>query len=133
MWATPWARGTGDEATDWRLAAERIGAAVLVLEPRLLVFVEGVGGNCCPVATRQPAFWGGALDSAAAAPVRLPVPEKLVFSPHVYGPGAPSKLPPPAPHCCPSPHKATGEHVTGVPWGIAGLSRSGIVPLSVAD
>ena len=51
------------------------------------MFVDGVGGNCCPVATRAPAFWGGALDSAAAAPVRLPVPEKLVYSPHVYGPG----------------------------------------------
>ncbi|KAK9843783.1 hypothetical protein WJX81_006189 [Elliptochloris bilobata] len=78
--------GTGDLATDWRLAAERIGAAILACEPRLLVFVEGVGGNCCPVPTQQPAFWGGALDSAAAAPVRLPVAGKLVYSPHVYGP-----------------------------------------------
>ena len=85
--APAWARGTGHAATDWRLAAERIGAAVLALEPRLLVFVEGVDGNCCPVGTRQPAFWGGALDAAGAAPVRLPVADKLVYSPHVYGPG----------------------------------------------
>ena len=80
-------RGTGCAETDWRLAAERIGSAILQLEPRLLIFVEGVSGNCCPVPTRQAAFWGGALDSAAAAPVRLP-PGRLVYSPHVYGPGA---------------------------------------------
>ena len=80
-------RGTGCVETDWRLAAERIGSAILQLEPRLLIFVEGVSGNCCPVPTRKAAFWGGALDSAAAAPVRLP-PSRLVYSPHVYGPGA---------------------------------------------
>ena len=87
---------------------------MLALEPRLLVFVEGVSGNCCPVATRQPAFWGGALDSAAAAPVRLPVPEKLVYSPHVYGPGGPHSPPPPVPCCCHGPHMAAAKRVIEV-------------------
>ncbi len=58
------------------------------LAPRLLIFVEGVSENCSPIPNKHWAFWGGALDSAAAAPVRLALPSKLVYSPHVYGPGA---------------------------------------------
>ena len=80
-------RGDDNTDTDWRLAAERIGAAVQAIAPRLLVFVEGVQARCSPVPLQQLACWGGALDSAAAAPVRLAVPNKLVYSPHVYGPG----------------------------------------------
>ncbi|KAK9843695.1 hypothetical protein WJX81_002693 [Elliptochloris bilobata] len=78
--------GTDDPATDWRLAAERIGAAVQAMAPRLLVFVEGVQGTCDNVPRQQLACWGGALDSAGAAPVRLPVPNKVVYSPLLYGP-----------------------------------------------
>ena len=57
------------------------------LAPRLLIFVEGVSENCSPIPNKHSAFWGGALDSAAAAPVRLALPSKGVYSPHVYGPG----------------------------------------------
>ena len=87
-------RGDGDKDTDWRLAAERIGAAVQAIAPRLLVFAEGVEKNCFPVSAQQPANWGGALDSAEAAPVDLPAARnKLVYSPHVYGPGEASLAP----------------------------------------
>lgn len=34
--------GCGDTATDWRLAAQRAGNAVLSVNPDLLIFVEGV-------------------------------------------------------------------------------------------
>ena len=81
-------RGDDNKDTDWRLAAERIGAAVQAIAPRLLIFVEGVQANCSPVPLQQLACWGGALDAAGKAPVRLRVPNKLVYSPHVYGPGA---------------------------------------------
>lgn len=81
-------RGDDNKDTDWRLAAERIGAAVQAIAPRMLVFVEGVQAQCSPVPLQQLACWGGALDSAGKAPVRLRVPNKLVYSPHVYGPGA---------------------------------------------
>jgi endoglucanase len=64
------------------------GAPLQKLAPRLLIFVEGVSENCSPIPNKHWAFWGGALDSAAAAPVRLTLPSKLVYSPHVYGPGA---------------------------------------------
>lgn len=62
------------------------------IAPRLLVFVEGVQKNCFPEPVLQPANWGGALDSAGRAPVNLTTAlNKLVYSPHVYGPGeAPS-------------------------------------------
>lgn len=71
--------GDGVAATDWRLAAERAGNAVLAVNPDLLVFVEGVehaGGAAY--------WWGGNLRSAGAAPVRLSVPNRLVYSAHDY-------------------------------------------------
>ncbi|MFJ3662538.1 cellulase family glycosylhydrolase [Streptomyces sp. NPDC090119] len=71
--------GCGDQATDWRLAAERAGNAVLAANPDLLIFVEGVqtvGGKSY--------WWGGNLAGAATAPVRLNVPNRLVYSAHDY-------------------------------------------------
>jgi endoglucanase len=74
--------GDGNPATDWRLAAERAGDAVLRANPHLLIFVQGVqmyhGDNY---------WWGGNLEGAAAAPVRLAVPQRLVYEAHDYGPG----------------------------------------------
>src|SRR5437588_905633 len=74
--------GDGHPATDWRLAAERAGNAVLRANPHLLVFVEGVqvyhGDNY---------WWGGNLAGAATTPVRLAVPHRLVYEAHDYGPG----------------------------------------------
>ncbi|KAL1498800.1 hypothetical protein AB1Y20_014107 [Prymnesium parvum] len=82
-----WGRGG---ANDWNKAAERIGNAVLDECPRLLIFVQGVGGN--PGAPgdggeAQGYFWGENLVGVKAAPVRLRDMSKLVYSPHTYGPG----------------------------------------------
>ena len=52
--------------------------------PRLLVLVEGVGNTADG---DEGFFWGENLRHAASLPVRLPRPEKVVLSPHVYGPG----------------------------------------------
>ena len=57
------------------------------INPRLLVFVEGTSGVQQPITTPEAAFWGGSLASARQNPVRLANPAKLVYSPHVYGPG----------------------------------------------
>ena len=73
--------GTGDQATDWRLAAERSGNAVLDVNPYLLVFVEGVERY-----NGERFWWGGDLQGVRTAPVRLRVPGRLVYSPHDYGP-----------------------------------------------
>ncbi|MGY3202446.1 cellulase family glycosylhydrolase [Streptomyces sp. TE5632] len=71
--------GCGDTARDWRLATERAGNAVLSVNPELLVFVEGVqsynGVN---------GWWGGNLMGVAEHPVRLNVPDRLVYPAHDY-------------------------------------------------
>jgi endoglucanase len=74
----------GDGAkTDWRAAAERIGNSILALCPRMLIFVEGNDGQ-----GKDISWWGGylALAHPSKSPVRLSVPNRLVYSPHVYGP-----------------------------------------------
>jgi endoglucanase len=73
--------GSGDMKTDWRLAAERAGNAILRANPDWLIIVEGIeqynGGLY---------WWGGNLEGAGKYPVRLSRPEKLVYSAHDYGP-----------------------------------------------
>jgi endoglucanase len=74
--------GSEDPATDWRLAAERAGNAILEVDPYLLIFVQGVeryGDDWY--------WWGGNSAGARSAPVRLNVPGRVVYSPHDYGPG----------------------------------------------
>ncbi|HEV8253618.1 MAG TPA: cellulase family glycosylhydrolase [Vicinamibacteria bacterium] len=63
--------GCGDQATDWRLAAERAGNAIHSVNPNWLIVVEGVD-------------WGGNLTQAGQYPVRLNVPNRVVYSPHDY-------------------------------------------------
>ncbi len=74
--------GSGDPATDWRLAAERAGNAILAVNPNLLIIVQGVDqyqGDWY--------WWGGNLKGVREYPVRLSLPGQLVYSTHVYGPG----------------------------------------------
>ncbi|MUL35775.1 hypothetical protein BWI75_05275 [Gloeocapsopsis sp. AAB1 = 1H9] len=78
--------GTGDIATDWRLAAERAGNAILAVNPHWLIVVEGVENNV--PGQRLSGHWqGGNLEGVRRYPVRLSRPNKLVYSPHEYGPG----------------------------------------------
>ncbi len=77
--------GTG-QANDWRRAAERAGNAVLARAPNWLIVVEGIEG---PVAGGQYLdrnWWGGNLEGVRQNPVRLSVPNRVVYSPHEYGP-----------------------------------------------
>jgi len=78
--------GTGDRATDWRLAAERAGNAVLAVNPNWLILVEGVERNV-PGQRLPSHWWGGNLEGVRNYPVRLSTPRKLVYSPHEYGAG----------------------------------------------
>ncbi|MFE2531516.1 cellulase family glycosylhydrolase [Streptomyces sp. NPDC059371] len=71
--------GCGDTSTDWRLAAERAGNAVLSVNSSLLIFVEGV-----QTVNGQSTWWGGNLSGVATAPVRLSVANRLVYSAHDY-------------------------------------------------
>ncbi|WP_439943331.1 cellulase family glycosylhydrolase [Streptomyces sp. BBFR115] len=71
--------GCGDQATDWRLAAERAGDAVLSVTPNLLIFVEGV-----QTVDGVSGWWGGNLMGVGQYPVRLDVANRVVYSAHDY-------------------------------------------------
>ena len=66
---------------DWHLAAERAGNAVLAVNPKLLIFVEGVDAY-----NNDYYWWGGNLEGVTKSPVVLSVPGQLVYSAHDYGP-----------------------------------------------
>src|SRR5262249_31193461 len=71
--------GSGSAATDWRLAAERAGDAILAVNPDWLIFVEGIERY-----QNNYYWWGGNLAGAGAFPVRLDLDGRLVYSPHDY-------------------------------------------------
>jgi endoglucanase len=76
--------GTGNPATDWNSAAERAANAILAEAPDLLIFVEGIETNPdCSSSINH--WWGGNLEPIACYPLNIPA-DKLVLSPHVYGP-----------------------------------------------
>jgi endoglucanase len=73
--------GDGNPSTDWRLAAQRAGNAILAVNPQWLIIVEGI-----EVYHGDIYWWGGNLEGARKFPVRLSRPDKLVYSAHDYGP-----------------------------------------------
>jgi len=86
--------GCGVQSRDWRLAAERIGNAILQTNANWLIFVEGVSCNSggtanqwdnIPDPWQDCDWWGGNLSQAIANPVRLNVANRLVYSAHDYG------------------------------------------------
>jgi endoglucanase len=76
--------GTGNQATDWRLAAQRAGNQILSINPNWLILVEGIEKNV-PDQKQSNYFWGANLEGVRKYPVHLKVPKKLVYSPHEYG------------------------------------------------
>ncbi|WEK54900.1 MAG: cellulase family glycosylhydrolase [Candidatus Cohnella colombiensis] len=77
--------GTGVLATDWRLASERAGNAILAANPNWLIIVEGISSNVQGETGSY--WWGGNLKGVKNYPVRLNVANRVVYSPHDYGPG----------------------------------------------
>jgi endoglucanase len=73
--------GDGNPQTDWRLAAERGGNAILAVAPNWLIIVEGIDNY-----QNDYYWWGGDLAPAIKYPVRLSLPGRLVYSAHDYGP-----------------------------------------------
>ncbi|OJW27414.1 MAG: hypothetical protein BGO51_21155 [Rhodospirillales bacterium 69-11] len=77
--------GTGDPKTDIRLMYERVGNAILAVNPQVLIIAEGPQNYRGSAAGVGPAPWGD-LSLAERAPVRLTVPDRLVYSVHDYPP-----------------------------------------------
>lgn len=76
--------GAGKAPTDWNTAAEKAAKAVLAAAPDILVFVEGIEDTRrCTDAPN--AWWGGNLAPMKCMPLKIKS-DRLVLSPHVYGP-----------------------------------------------
>ena len=73
--------GDGNPSTDWRLAAQQAGNAILAVNPDWLILVEGIEQY-----QGDSYWWGGNLQGAEQFPVQLSRPDKLVYSAHDYGP-----------------------------------------------
>jgi endoglucanase len=71
--------GSGDTSTDWRLAAQRAGNAVLSVNSNLLIFVEGI-----QTFNGVSGWWGGNLMGVQNYPVQLNVANRVVYSAHDY-------------------------------------------------
>ena len=78
--------GTG-AANDWRRAAEAAGNTVLTKALNWLVLVEGIEGQVAGGQQLDRHWWGGNLEGVRNNPVRLSKTNRLVYSPHEYGPG----------------------------------------------
>jgi endoglucanase len=92
--------GCRDPNRDWAAAAKRAGNAVLTVNPRLLIIVQGVEKQGNGVLT----WWGGGLSDVGKHRLVLEVPRRVVYSAHDYpssvypqswfgAPGYPSNLP----------------------------------------
>lgn len=77
--------GSNDKNTDWRLAAQRAGNAILKVNSDWLIIVEGISSNVKDAPGSY--WWGGNLLGVANYPVRLQVSNRIVYSAHDYGPG----------------------------------------------
>lgn len=76
--------GTGSLSTDWNTAAEKAAGEVLAANPDILIFVQGIQDN--PVCSGTLShWWGGNLEPFECFPLDIPA-DKVVLSPHVYGP-----------------------------------------------
>jgi endoglucanase len=73
--------GGSDPLYDWKSAAQRCGNAILAANPNILIVVEGVE----QVGSTN-YWWGGNLSGVRSDPIVLSNPQKLVYSPHEYGP-----------------------------------------------
>lgn len=73
--------GTGNAASDWNVAAQKCGNAILAVNPDGLIIIEGVEQSG---STNY--WWGGNLRGVQSSPIALSKPEKLVYSAHEYGP-----------------------------------------------
>ncbi|MGE0778813.1 cellulase family glycosylhydrolase, partial [Mycolicibacterium sp.] len=69
----------GGGATDWAAAAERAGNAILSVNSKWLIFVEGVAEY-----QGQHYWWGGNLMGVKDRPIVLDVANRVVYSPHDY-------------------------------------------------
>lgn len=69
----------------WKAAAELAAAAVLAANPNLLIFVQGINGNFDGIEKNIPMNWGEDFQPEAYRALNIRN-DKLVLTPHTYGP-----------------------------------------------
>lgn len=69
----------------WKPAAEAAASAILAANPNILIFVQGINGNWDGIEKNIPMNWGEDFQPQAYQPLSIPA-DKLVLSPHTYGP-----------------------------------------------
>jgi endoglucanase len=70
------------DAINWAFVAKTAADQILAIHPNILIVVEGV-----EVHNNEWFWWGGNLSGVQTAPIKLnKYQQKLVYSPHVYGP-----------------------------------------------
>lgn len=75
-----------DPSYSWKAAAESAAATVLGANPKLLIFVQGGIGNSDGIENPNiPINWGENFQPQAYQPLAIRL-DKLVLSPHTYGP-----------------------------------------------
>jgi len=79
-----WGKPTPGKVS-WKDAAEKAAAAILAANPNLLIFVQGISDNFEGPEKNIPINWGENFQPQLRAPLLIPA-EKLVLSPHSYGP-----------------------------------------------
>jgi endoglucanase len=118
--------GCGDASRDWAAAATRAGNAVLAVNPKLLILVEGIERQGVERPGGGTTWWGGGLADVRAHPIRLDVANRLVYSPHDY----PSSIYPQSWFSDPS-YPANLEDVWTANWGY--LARDQIAPVLLGE
>jgi len=63
--------GSGDETTDWKMEAEKVGNMLLKIDPTLLIIIEGLN-------------YANDMSPIRYDPIKLDIPNKLVYSFHYY-------------------------------------------------
>jgi endoglucanase len=71
-----------NDANNYKRFIERVGNAVHAIDSSLLIIVEGT--QCYQ---GHDTNWGGNLRAVKDFPIQLSTPNKVVYSPHEYGPG----------------------------------------------
>lgn len=76
------------KSSDWPMAAQKAGDAIQIINPNLLLFVEGVELYPQPQAKLgvEAYWWGSILKGVTTDPIHFSIGRHLVYSPHEWGP-----------------------------------------------
>lgn len=78
--------GSTDTALNWNEAAQRAANAIQTVNANALIVVEGVESLNSASKALNKYWWGGNMQGMLTNPINITFNNKLVYSPHEYGP-----------------------------------------------